>query len=163
MPYYNVTPHTLYQSCMSSAWEWCGGDDPLTRARAWVEAENVYEAWKVVQAWFDLMESGVAEYRYPDPYWSDEHHPGKKPLTQEVADRFIEEMDADFMIEEGRFQGRLAPEFARLPSHARMAFVQECYWVIKTATEIHEEAERRLAAREVMPPPMDRSGYQSSS
>ena len=67
MPYYNVTPHTLYQSCMSSAWEWSGGDDPLTRARAWVEAENVYEVWKLVQTWYDMVNSGEADNRFPDP------------------------------------------------------------------------------------------------
>ena len=72
MPYYNVTPHTLYQSCMSSAWEWSGGDDPVTRARAWVEAENVYEMWKLVQKWFEFIENGSATDRFPDPYWKSE-------------------------------------------------------------------------------------------
>ena len=155
MPYYNVTPHTLYQSCMSSAWEWSGGDDPVTRARAWVEAENVYEMWKLVQSWFDLMESGESKDRYPDPFWSDEKFANKAVLTQEVADRFIEEMDNDFMLEKSRFQGRLAPEFKRLPNHARMAFVQDAYHIIKTGDEINREAEARLAQGEVMPPPIN--------
>lgn len=153
MPYYNVTPHTLYQSCMSSAWEWAGNDDPLTRARAWVEAENVYEVWKLVQQWFELMESGDAHNRYPDPFWNDADHPDKVQLTQEVTDSFIEEMDADFMLEKSRFQGRLAPEFARLPAHSRFAFVQDAYRLIKTTNDIQAEAEQRLAAGETMPPP----------
>lgn len=153
MPYYNVTPHTLYQSCMSNAWEWSGSNDPLTRARAWVEAENIYEVWKLTQAWFDLMESGEAANRYPDPFWRDEDYPEKTALTQEVADKFIEEMDEDFMREKSRFQGRAAPEFARLPAHARMAFVQEVYRIIKTGAEIQKEAEARLRAGEVLPPP----------
>ena len=153
MPYYNVNPHTLYQSCMASAWEWSGTDDPLTRARAWVEAENVYEMWKLVQVWFQYMESGEAINRYPDPYWKDDDYPGKVALTQEVADTFIREMDADFMLEKSRFQGRLAPEFARLPSHARLAFVQEAYKIIKTSDVIRKEAEVRLEAGESLPPP----------
>jgi hypothetical protein len=139
---------------MSSAWEWSGGDDPVTRARAWVEAENVYEMWKLVQAWFEFIESGEAQNRYPDPYWSDENHPDKAPLTQEVADRFIDEMDADFMLEKSRFQGRLAPEFARLPAHSRMAFVQDAYQIIKTSSVINNEADHRLAAGEALPPPV---------
>ena len=153
MPYYNVNPRILYQSCMASAWEWSGTDDPLTRARAWVEAENVYEMWKLVQVWFQYMESGEAINRYPDPYWKDDDYPGKVALTQEVADTFIREMDADFMLEKSRFQGRLAPEFARLPSHARLAFVQEAYKIIKTSDVIRKEAEVRLEAGESLPPP----------
>lgn len=154
MPYYNVTPHTLYQSCMSSAWEWSGGDDPVTRARAWVEAENVYDMWKLVQKWYELMETGEASTRYPDPHWSDETHPGKVGLTQEVADKFIEEMDNDFMLEKSRFQGRQAPEFSRLPPTARMAFVQDAYLVIKSGADINGEADQRLANGEVLPPPI---------
>ena len=152
MPYYNVTPHTLYQSCMSSAWEWSGGDDPVMRARAWVEAENVYEVWNLVQRWFELIDSGDAVNHYPDPNWDDSQHPGKVSLTQDVADTFIEEMDADFMLEKNRFQGRLAPEFSRLPAHARIAFVQQAYGVIKTSVEIKAEAERRVGEGETFPP-----------
>ena len=154
MPYYNVTPHTLYQSYMSSAWEWSGGDDPITRARAWVEAENVYEMWKLVQKWFELMDNGDATNRYPDPNWSDVNFSDKVPLNQDVADSFIEEMDSDFMLEKSRFQGRLAPEFARLPSHARLAFVQDAYRLIKTGKQINEEAEQRLAVCETLPTPV---------
>ena len=152
MPYYNVTPHTLYQSCMSSAWEWSGGDDPVMRARAWVEAENVYEVWNLVQRWFQLIDSGDAVNHYPDPNWDDSQHPGKVYLTQDVADTFIEEMDADFMLEKSRFQGRLAPEFARLPSHARLAFTQEAYGIMKTSADRNAEADRRLATGETLPP-----------
>ena len=154
MPYYNVTPHTLYQSCMSSAWEWSGGDDPVTRARAWVEAENVYEMWKLVQKWFEFIENGSATDRFPDPYWKSEDYPDKVPLNQEIADTFSEEMDADFMLEKSRFQGRFAPEFVRLPQHARMAFVQDAYKLVKTSSQINREAEERLSAGETLPPPV---------
>ena len=152
MPYYNVTPHTLYQSCMSSAWEWSGGDDPVMRARAWVEAENVYEVWKLVQRWYELIDSDEAVNHYPDPNWDDSQHPGKVSLTQDVADTFIEEMDADFMLEKSRFQGRLSPDFARLPSHARLALAQEAYGIMKTSSDINAEADKRLDAGEVLPP-----------
>ena len=152
MPYYNVTPHTLYQSCMSSAWEWSGGDDPVMRARAWVEAENVYDVWKLVQKWFEFIDAGDAVNHYPDPNWDDSLHPGKVALTQDVADTFIEEMDADFMLEKSRFQGRLSPEFARLPSHARLAFAQDAYGIMKTSADINAEADERLATGETLPP-----------
>ena len=153
MPYDNVTPHTLYQSCRSSSWEGSDRNDTITQARAWIEAENIYKVWELVQKWFDHMKSGDAANRYPDPYWKDDDYPDKAPLTQEVVDRFIEEMDADFMLEKNRFQGRLAPEFARLPAHARMDFVQEVYKIIKTTAEIEKEAEERLEAGEALPPP----------
>ena len=153
MPYYNVTTSTLYQSCLSGFWEWSDRDDPMVKARAWVEAENIFEMWKLVQEWFELMHNGEADNRYPDPYWNDEDYPGKVPLNQEVADEFIEEMDADFMIEKNRFQGRLAPEFSRLPAHARIAFVQDAYKIMKTSTDIEKEAEERLGAGESLPPP----------
>ena len=152
MPYYNVTAHTLYLSCMSSAWEWSGGDDPVTKARAWVEAENVFEVWKLVQVWYDLMSTGEAENRYPDPFWDDSKHSEKAVLTQDFADVFIEEIDADFMLEKSRFQGRLAPEFIRLPVHARIAFVQDAYGLIKTSTQIKSEADEPLTGGETMPP-----------
>ncbi|MCI0438692.1 MAG: hypothetical protein L0177_06120 [Chloroflexi bacterium] len=155
MPYYNVTPRMLYQSCLSSNADWSGRDDPIAKARAWVEAENVFEMWKLVQQWFDFIESGEAQNRYPDPFWKDEDYPDKRPLTQEVADAFIEEMDADFMLEKNRFQGRLAPEFIRLPSYARIAFVQDAYRIIKTSGQINEETDKRLATGEKLPPPVE--------
>ena len=61
-------------------------------------------------------------------------------------------MDQDFMLEKNRFQGRLAPEFSRLPAHARIAFVQQAYGVIKTSVEIKAEAERRVKEGETFPP-----------
>lgn len=158
MPYYNVTVNTLYQSCMKNDWGSLRNDDPFNRALAWVEAENVYEMWTLVQKWFEVMESGEAIHRYPDPFWRDDDYPGKVPLTQDVADKFIEEMDADFYLEKSRFrdgQGimREPPDFSRLPPHARLAFVQDAYKIIKTSSEIRKEAEERLAAGETLPPP----------
>ena len=117
-----------------------------------MEAENVYEVWKLVQKWFDLIDSGEAVNYYPDPNWDDSQHPGKVSLTQDVANAFIEEMDADFMLEEGRFQGRLSPEFARLPSHARLAFAQEAYGIMKTSSDINAEVDKRLTAGQTLPP-----------
>ena len=152
MPYYNVSPHTLFQSCMAGSGEYASSDNTVARARAWVEAENIYDVWKLVQEWYTLMENDEAKDRYPDPYWNDDDYPDKAVLTQEVADKFIEEMDADFMLEKNRFQGRLPPEFSRLPAHARLAFVQEAYRVIKSTSAIHAEADERLAAGEVLPP-----------
>ena len=160
MPWDNVTATTLYQSCLSAnsvlSIGYSTGDPKKLReahARAWVEAENTFLVWEIVQAWFLMMNSGEALNRYPDPTWKDEDYPTKASLTQDVADLFISEMDADFMLEKSRFNGKLPPEFARLPAHARLAFVQEMYRLpIKTAAEIAEEADERLAAGEVIPP-----------
>ena len=155
MPYYNVSPRMLYQSCLSNNADWSGNATDLIKARAWVEAENIFQMWELVQKWFELMESGEAENRYPDPFWKDEDFSDKVLLTQEVAHAFIEEMDADFMLEKNRFQGRLAPEFARLPAHARMAFVQDAYKIIKTSHQINDETDKRLSSGDSLPPPAE--------
>ena len=57
------------------------------------------------------------------------------------------------MLEKNRFHGRLAPEFSRLPPHARMALVQEAYKIIKTGAAIEQETKERLAAGEKLPNP----------
>ena len=139
---------------MSSAWEWSDGGDQVTRARAWVEAENVFEMWKLVQVWYDLMNSGEADNRYADPFWDDSKHSEKAVLMQDLSCVFIEEMDPDFMLEKSGFQGKLASEFIRLPAHARIPFLQHLYGLIKTSAEINSESYDSLAWEETMPPPV---------
>ena len=160
MPYYNVTPHTLFQSVLSANNSMFGYTvgDPLVTHKAWHEAVNIYECWKVVQIWFELIESGEAIHRYPDPFWKDEDHPEFTSLTQEVADKFISEMDEDFMVEKSRFQGRSAPEFERLPPHSRLAFVQELYGLIKSSVELQCMAEDSTEQGLELPP-KDKSGW----
>jgi hypothetical protein len=110
--------------------------------------------WKLVQVWYDLMNSGEADNRYADPFWDDSKHSEEAVLTQDFPDLFIEEMDAGFMLKKSRFQGRLASEFIRLPAHARIAFVQDTYGLIKTSAEINSESDDSLARGEIMPPPV---------
>jgi len=150
MPYFNVTAQTLYQSCIAASPYSSGHSDPFEKARAWVEAENIEAVWKLVQKWFLLMQSGEAEMRYPDPTWSEQE--GRAPLTPELADMIVKELDADFEVERGRFQGRRPPEFARLSAVARLAFAQDLLGILKTDQTIRAEAKDRLAAGEVLPP-----------
>lgn len=147
MPYHNVTARTLYDSCRSDR-----GDRPMTEAMAWIEAENVEAVWKVVQAWFESMEAGKAVDRYPDPFWTAKDEEGRAPLTQELADHIIAELDADFELERGRFPQGRGPQFVRLPPHARMAFAQELYRVMKTEADMEAEAARRASHGERFPP-----------
>ncbi len=149
MPYYNVTTHTLYQSIISADWG-MNTRTAIEKAEQWVEAENTTAVFALISAWFELIESGEAELKQPDPFW--ESPESKAPLTLEVADKFISEMDEDFMMERSRFQGRLAPEFSRLSPQARMAFMQAVYGVILTTVEIKAEAARRLGMGEEIPP-----------
>lgn len=154
MPYYNVTIATLYQSCIADL---PGGyfglktDSPFTRAFAWVEAENIYAVWKIVQTWFEDMQKGKAWHRRPDPTWRMRAGRKAKPLTQALADELIKELDADFTLEKSRFQGREGPEFARLPAYARLAFAQEVWAALKTDDEMEAEAKRRLEEGETFP------------
>lgn len=154
MPYFNVTPHTLYQSALSSSASGYGYhiNDPLVMHKCWHEAVNIYYVWQKVQEWFEMMESGEVLNRYPDPFWDDADYPDKTALTQDVADEFIAEMDADFMLEKSRFQGRSAPEFSRLPPHSRLAFVQEVYQIILSSAEIERRAIASTEAGEELPP-----------
>lgn len=146
MPYYNVGVRTLYETCRSHY-----SGHPLQEAMAWIEAEDIVAVWKIVQAWFERMEDGTARHRFPDPFWDHARWGRKRPLTQQIADRIIAEMDADFEIERARFPQGVGPEFARLPPHARLAFAQEVYGVIKTEGEIEEEATRRTRRGERFP------------
>ncbi|HZX50298.1 MAG TPA: hypothetical protein VFE94_04130 [Candidatus Paceibacterota bacterium] len=124
-------------------------EDPKVKAFAWVEAENICKAWCVVDKWFQLMQTGEADNHLPDPLWHRRDHGKKAPLTQELADKFIEELDEDFLIEKGRFGGRLPPDFSRLSPSGRIAFVQEMYEVLLTEEELEEEADRRLKAKDI--------------
>ena len=157
MVYQNITPRTLYQSCMPGPWgQTTGNDNDLIRACAWVEAENVYAVWKVVCDWFDALEDGSVQHRLPDPLWQPPE--GKAPLTQEAADTLIEHLDDDFMLERTRFRGRLAPEFSRLEAPQRLAFAQAIWDVLKTRSQVIDEAKRRLDAGEELPPPIQNKG-----
>ena len=152
MPYHNVNALTLYQSCISASWDWHTKDDSLSKALAWVEAENTVVTWKLFQAWFEMMESGIADDQYPDIFWKDDDYPTLKPLTQDLADELIAEIDADFMLEQSRFRERSAPEFDRLVPHARMAFAQAVYRVTLSSEEIARKAEELVKDGETIPP-----------
>ena len=149
--YSSTTTKNLYQAGIWSEdcpWE----KTPEGRACGWVEAENMMAVWRLVEDWFLAMEDGTADSRYPDPNWAQ---PGdREPLSQELADRIIEEMEEDFLIEERRMlnMGKKPPEFSRLAPHARMAFAQQIYAIMKPLWAIREEAKERAAAGESLPP-----------
>ena len=140
MPYHNVNAHTLYQSCISASWDWQNKDDSLSKALAWVEAENTVMIWKLFQAWFEMMESGIADDQYPDIFWKDDDYPFLKPLTQDIADELIAEIDADCMLEQSRFRQRSAPAFDRLVPPARMASSPAVYRVTGSGEGIARKA-----------------------
>lgn len=145
-PYYSVDPHSLYQSCLSA-----GGEvTPIGKARAWVEAENTFEVWKVINNWFNRLQDGTYWSYMASPFWTNP--PDKTALTQDVVELFVKELDEDFMLEKSRFQGKKPPEFSRLPFGPKFAFVQECYKIMKSSKAINAEADERLANGEKMPP-----------
>lgn len=148
MTYENTTVRDLYTNNGTY------NASEIEKAMLWVEAENIATVWKVVKKWFDYMQSGEATQRFPDPTWHPK--PGRRALTPEVASQIVTEMDDDFRLERGRFpkESGLGPDFERLPSHARVAFCQEVYDILKTTEEIMAEAETRLQAGEHLPPPL---------
>lgn len=153
MSYETTTVKDLYVSALAA---FSGLEQ---KAEAWVEAQNVEAAWEVVKAWYGYLQRGEAAHKYPDPSW--EAPPGRKPLTQDLADTLVREIDEDFEIERGRFPREsgaplstgLGPEMSRLPPHARMAFAQELYGVVMTAAEIKAEALRLLESGVTAFPP----------
>ena len=107
----------------------------------------------LVCRWFELLQAGQADGRYPDPQWQQPK--GKKSLTPELADHLIAELDADFELERHRFPESdpdNGPAFHRLKPWARMAFAQEFWGLAKTEAQIEEEAHYRLKSGEKLPP-----------
>ncbi len=140
MSYENTSVKDLYVSALAS---FSGLEE---KAQAWVEAQNTEAVWLVVRKWFQWMQTGEVRFKYPDPLWDDNQHPGRRPLTQEIADQIVLEMDEDFLIEKNRYpkETGLGPEFARLPPHARVAMAQELYGVLMTKREIKVKAQELL-------------------
>ncbi|MBI2098228.1 MAG: hypothetical protein HYT49_01010 [Candidatus Wildermuthbacteria bacterium] len=73
----------------------------------------------------------------------------------ELAHKYVEELEADYEIERGRFPENRGPDFKRLPPPARFRFLQMAYDIQKTRQQIVEEAERRLLCGEILPPSRD--------
>lgn len=111
-----------------------------------VEAENIFEVREIVIGWFEALEKGLADNRFPDPRGLE--------ISQERADKFIGMLDDEFMQESGRF-GALkvatGPEFCRLSPRARRAFAQQVLQKAKQPKEILEEAIQRVRKGEVFP------------
>jgi len=153
--YRSTTARDMYGQCFPNSLAYA--HPPLEQAKAWVEACNVEKTWKVMSKWFGYMQTGEAAMNYPDPFWEDTKHPGRRKLTQDIADKVVQEVDEDFEIERGRFprETGLGPEFSRLPPQARMALAQELYSILMTDKEIAEEADRLLARGITQFPPRD--------
>ena len=109
-----------------------------TRAVSRIEAENIDAVWKVVSRWFQHMEHGEAALHMPDPFWKD--LPGKRPLTQSVADKLAAEVEADFEMERNRFPAGGGPGFSCLSAPERLAFAQEVWRAVKSTARLIEEA-----------------------
>lgn len=140
MSYTNTTHANLYHGSAGSY-----GRSLEECAFFWCEALATQRAWEVVKAWFRAMQAGEAALRYPDPLWQPK--PGRKAITQELADIMVQEMDEDFLLQQNRFpkESGLGPEFSRLPPHARLAFMQEIMDASRTTREITQEASALIA------------------
>lgn len=143
--YSDMTADQMYTSSIGVY-----GSDINKRAYIWVECENALEVRAVWCEWFDALENGTANKRQPDP--TNLNTPDGRRITQGRADIFIEELEADFYIENKRWRGLgkdAGPGFDRLEPHARIAFMQAIWRVMKTEEQIEEEAKERLENKDL--------------
>ena len=145
--YSTTTVGDVYRTTLD---RWREEKPDMQKACAWVEAENMQKFWaEVIKVWFARLQDGTHIYYYPDPYWKPKK--GHLVLDQECADRLLTELDADFQLEAGRFPGSKGPDFNRMAPHARIAFAQAVSDMLKSESEIHDEAEQRFKAGEQFP------------
>ena len=118
--------------------------------QCWSEAVNIFEVRQTIIEWFNALQEGTANDRYPDPFIVEA--PKGKLITQERADDFVEQLEADMLLEKARF-GSLnrdaGPGFTRLESHAKIAFMQSIWSIMKTPQELMEDADRRFRERDL--------------
>lgn len=137
---YSSTSHRIYGSILTAEEVACD----------WVEAENMMAIRLILIEWFDALQDGTANDRYPDPL--NMEAPAGKPITQERADLFVEELEEDMLMEKARFRGlkrEAGPGYTRLEPHARIAFMQAVWRVMLTPEEIKSEARRRLKKKDL--------------
>ena len=128
-------------------------------AAEWIEAENVFDVRAVLIEWFDALNDGTANDRYPDPTCLE--GPPGEPITEERADKFVEVLEDDMLKESGRFRGlgkEVGPGFPRLEPHARLAFMQAVWQVMKTKEQIKLEAIDRIRTKDLPDAVLQNSG-----
>ena len=87
---YSSTSHRIYGSILTAEEVACD----------WVEAENMMAIRLVLIEWFDALQDGTANDRYLDP--TNMEAPVGRPITQERADLFVEELEDDMLKEKAR-------------------------------------------------------------
>ena len=132
-------------------------------AFAWAEAENIFEVRAVYNKWFYMLKAGTANDQYPDPT-ADYATPDGKEITQERADAFVEAIEDDMMKERTRFDHLgydSGPGFIRLEGTSRIAFMLDCWTVMKTSGQLKREAWIRINENGETLPPEDWFGRTS--
>ena len=172
-PYANTTVEIIYNSVRFSTPRLLIPDEtPEERALGekrqaaaeWVEAENIFAVRAVIIEWFNALNDGTANDRYPDPTCLE--GPPGEPITEERADKFVEELEDDMLKESVRFRGlgkEVGPGFPRLEPHARLAFMQAMWQVMKTKEQIKSEALERIRTKDLPEAILQNSGLPTYS
>jgi len=115
---------------------------------SYLEAENIMAFRELLCNWFKMIEDGRTEKIYPD--FSD------TSVTLDMANLLIEELESDFLLElpramrvNGTTKG---PGFTRLNDHAKIAFAQQVFGLIKTPEQITKEVEEKHLNNEIIIP-----------
>ncbi len=159
MSYENISVADLFRAMNVQGY--LGNEDAAgareRAAFAWVEAENIFEVRAIYNKWFYMLKAGTANDQYPDPT-ADYYTPDGIEITQERADAFIEAIEDDMLKERARF-GHLGynegPGFTRLEGTTRIAFMLDCWTVMKPVTQLKREAWVRVNEKRETIPPLD--------
>ncbi|PKB83762.1 MAG: hypothetical protein BZY88_01610 [SAR202 cluster bacterium Io17-Chloro-G9] len=100
--------------------------------------------FEILEDFFLALEDGSVHHRLPDPTFQPPQ--GRPPITQELVDEFIEnldrEMDLDAFDTQGKKYGADAScEFYRLEPPQRLALVQRLMSVVLSEQEMEEAEE----------------------
>lgn len=141
-PFAHVALADLFNSCLHH-----NEREPIDFAIKWVESEYVLKIRSKCNEWFRLMVTGEHKKRLPDPM-NDE-------WSEERARHLVEELEADFEVESGRWKGlnvEDGPGFDELTGPPLIAFAQDLGQFLKTDEEIEQEAKERFESGEEIPP-----------
>jgi len=138
LDYTNITIHDVFLAIY----------DYSKPEESYLEAQNIMDFRELLCLWFKMIEDGRAEKIYPDF--------SETLVTLDLANLLINEIEDDCLIELPRAMSvngtTKGPGFTRLNDHAKIAFAQQVFSLIKSPEQITKEIEEKHRNHEVIIP-----------